>query len=323
MPSQVQTSSNLGLSKGQHRTALRNPRGNQDYYSFYIDSSSDLVYEWSANGTTWTGSANAVSGADTIDSFDVKMRDDGSQLVVFVAWHSGTATRYRRGTVGDSADTITWGAGVQTIDASVGKDLPGAHCIAIARTANGRLVVAFSENLHDKCKDYRLTKLIGSNNDGATPTWSGETIWDDPTGSSNNQNKDEVWFGLESMSGDRFLIYARVPDSSDTTAYSVQSAPPTWNGTSFGNTGKAPVGSGTGTRSGDPLSAVVDADNRAHIIYMTSAGLAIQSKRAANVDDDDWGGPVAVKSNDIDACTLAINRANILLESGFLLLLEA
>ena len=267
MPSEVQNAGGKynNIGKGQNRLVFRNPRGNKRFYAVYDEIDfAKLAYEWSSNGTTWTNAQVIIEDTSVLNAFDVKIQDDGSQLVVYIIWHDSSLTSYRRGTISDASDTISFSA-TQTIDAAISDILAGPQCIAIARTANGRLVVAFTEDITVKGKQYRQTKLIGSNGDGAAPTWSGETIWDDPSGSANNDDKNQVWFGLESMSGDRVLLYTRIPDATSTTVYKATTAAPTWNGTSFANTTQGNVLTNNANH-GKILSGLVDADNRAHLI---------------------------------------------------------
>ena len=291
----VQTSASLLLSKGQHRTCFRNARGLKYYYSFYYDTAnSELRYETSAGGVTW-GSAAAVT-TDDPDCFDVKYHNDGSQMEVWVVWHTGGTIKYRAGTVADAASAITWAGAAQTIDGSIEDTLAGAHCIAIARTDNDEMVVAFTEDDTIKGKDYRFTKLIGSNGSGAAPTWSGEATWDNPSGSSNNQNKDQVWFGLESFSssyGDRTFIFARVPLAS-TTDYQLMTAAPNWDqgGAGFTNTTQASWYTGSG---GVTICGLIDEADKVHFVYRRTNQLI--HRLGATAGDDDLGTETAIISS--------------------------
>lgn len=306
MPSEVQADRNLGISKGQHRMVFRNPRGQKAYYAFYIGpgGSFGFWYEVSTDGITWSGAATRISANEVVEAADVKIYDDGAQLVVLAVSRIATAVDYYRGTIADGGTAISFST--QIVKTSIGNVLPAGSSLAVARTANGRLVIAFTEDFTTKGKDYRQTKLIGSDGDGAAPTWSGETIWDDPSGSTNNADKGQIWFGLESMSGDRVLLYARLPDSTSTTVYKTTTAVPTWNGTAFANTTQANVLTNNANH-GKILSGVVDAANRAHLIAFDGANTRLDSFRAGTVDDDDWSAAVTVKSADEDACSLTLD----------------
>ena len=308
MASEVQANVTLRPSYGQNRSVFRNPRGLKRYYVFYRDAGNQLDYEWSSDGSDWTNAPlSAMFELGAIESWDVKILDDGAQLEIWVVGHYGNAIYYRYGTIGDWSNTITWNA-TQTIDAAINdQGLIGSHIIAVARTDNGRIVVAFTEGATDMGKDYRLTMLIGSDGDGAAPGWAGETIWDDPTSNSNNEDKGLFWFGLETMSGDRVFLYARVPEGTDAGNYEIATAVPTWAGVAFANIAQNKAISGAHDDDGKIISGVVDEADRAHIIYFDGTNTRLDSRRAGTVDDDDWAAAVTVKSADIDACTLTLD----------------
>jgi hypothetical protein len=314
MPVEVQASRDLALSKGQHRAFFRNPRGNKRYYAFYHNfGNNDLEYEWSSDGITWTNTPIQIEDntVDT-DSFDVKVRDDGSQLVVWVAMISrGEADlKYVRGTISDASDTISWGT-VQTVDAALSIVLAGPLCCGIARTDNGRLVIPFTEDVTEHGKDYRQVWFYGSDGDGASPTWTLDSAaWDDPSGNTNNQDKDEVWFSVEGFGEDypnRFLIVARVPSGSSTTTYQGVSAVPDWNGTAFSNKTQNNLNSGANANSANVISGLVDESDHAHVIYRRGTTAQLLYEKAATAGDDDFGAGILVKNNNIDACTLSLN----------------
>lgn len=310
----------LGLSKGQHRTVFRNPRGLKYYYSFYVYAPigvQEVYYKASADGRLWGGSVSALTrgdGSDVWNSFDVKIHDDGSQLEVWIVGvcDSGSSgnyeTLYRYGTIADAASTISWST-LQTIDANIETLLSDPHCIALARTDNGEIVVAFTEDFVYKGKDYRYTKLIGSDGDGAAPSWSGETTWDDPSGSTNNQNKGEVWFGLESFSSsypDDFFIYASVPVPTTTTSYEVSTAVPDWDqgGAGFTNTTIAEWRTNSVSL---PMSGIIDESDIAHFCYGYQGATSAESRKAGTAGDDDLGLPTTFSADTIDALTVSID----------------
>lgn len=321
----VVTGRDLGLSKGQHRTAFRNPRGNKRYYAMFKGdgvTSHYLYYRWSTTGDSWAASPPSILNYGTsegnIHSYDVKIHDDGSQLEVWIVTHGYDnvadeyQTKYIYGTISDSSDTISWST-VQIIDAAINPEMTGPHCIALARTDNGELVVAFTEDYTSKGKDYRLTKLIGSNGDGAAPSWSGETIWDDPSADSDNQNKDEVWFGLESFSSsypNRVLLCGRFPDGLTTSAYDGNTVVPDWNSelSTFTNTTKFDVGLPGGTTA-KILCLLIDESDYCHWVYFHNASYGIRHRKSGSAGDDDWGIAVNVSGDpeDHDACTCALD----------------
>lgn len=316
----VQASANLGLSKGQNRTVFRNPRGNKNYYALSMDwtSQGNIISEYSVNGVSWGNTPQEVISWINGASFDVKIRDDGSQLEVWVAsigLHSPDVrqTKYVYGTIGDSDNDITWNT-VQVIDADIiDEGFSGLHCISLARTDNGKIVVAFTEDMHDKCKSYRLTKLIGSDGDGASPSWSGETTWDDSSTDSNNQDKDEVWFGLVSYSADEgsgnaFHIYARVPSSNTVSDYNVVWDFITWGGSAFGFIGQYDVTT-SDPSTGKVLSMLIDEVDYSQILYWDGDGGALYSKTANTAGGQSAINQRTVTSSDVDACTITLDTS--------------
>lgn len=319
----------LGLSRGQHRTVFRNPRGNKRYYAFYVQngdvpaSPGRVYYEYSSDGVSWTNSPVEVIpmgfGANAkVHTFDVKMRDDGSQLEVWAVAIGYDAIAFRAkyvyGTISDASDTISWNT-AQNIGDALNNAITAPHCIALARTNNGRIVVAFTEDTTDKGKDYRQTKLIGSDGDGASPSWSGETTWDNPSGSSNNQDKGEVWFGLESYDasyGDRTFLYARCPDSTSTSTYITKTAVPNWNGTSFTYLTQASWGTAHAD-SGWGISGLIDDADYAHLVYEQGGyPVYLYHRKAASGGDDNLG-----TTSQIDTSIYSSNwRLTITLDTG-------
>lgn len=311
MASEVHASVVLGLSKGHHRTCFRNPRGLKRYYAFYIDDATDtLRYEWSSDGTTWTTAPITVIGTE-VYSFDIKIWEDpdNNQLVLSLAvWNPGSGVRiaYKRGRIEDAFNLVFWSL-TQDIKNGLDDDLAGLQCIAIARTDNGRMVVAFTEDFTTMGKGYRQTKLIGSDDDSGSPVWSGETVWDDPSVNANNKDKDQVWFGLESYSSsypNRVLLGVRCPDPVTVAAYSFVTAYPEWDGTAFSNTTQTKRLSADATYDdqGKNFSLLIDeADTAWHIAVQDASG----GYRLVYMKHGVQGG--FLKLNDIDACTLTLD----------------
>jgi hypothetical protein len=326
MPSIVQTNRHLGLSKGQHRVVFRNPRGLKRYYAVYVYDGVPDVFdttvreEYSTDGINWGNAQTEVfnfdetgAAAGIIYSFDVKMHDDGSQLEVWavaVGWDAvedAIQTRYAYGTIADAESEIVWNI-EQVIDAAINDEgLGEPHCIALARTDNGEIVVAFTEDLTNMGKDYRLTKLIGSDGDGASPSWGGETIWNDPTGNSNNQDKAEVWFGLENYSSsypNRCFLYARVPNAATAANYIVLGARPDWNGIAFSNTSPTSGSDFPHADAGKLISAIVDEEDYAHLLYFDGNNGELASKKSIGRGSGSLGLDRVITTSDVDAATL-------------------
>lgn len=307
-------------ANGLLRLVFRNPRGNKNYYALYAKysgSPAGFVSEYSSDGTTWSNTPQQLNSSGSLRRGDAKIYDDGSQLVIFVAYRvdifSGNSDLYyRRGIIGDSDDDITWDS-EQTVKATLGNGLGTSDTFcAIARTDNGRLVVAFTEDTHSKCKDYRQTKLIGSDGDGASPTWSGETTWDDPSSSANNENKSAVYIGLESysssvLSGNGVLIFGRIPDATSAAPnYKITTDEVTWNGTAFGDISQTDIVTNHNNH-GKWMAGLIDESDFGHIIYFDGSNTRFDSVKSGTAGSDNWGTAATIKSNTIDACALALD----------------
>jgi len=153
----------------------------------------------------------------------------------------------------------------------VTKNLGRAHSATIVRTAAGRLAVAYSTDVGS----YRNTRLIGSGTDGAAPLWSGDILWDNPSGSTNNANKDKVLYTLAAFSAAfpyRFVMVAMLPDFVDSTHYRQVSDTPDWDGTAFSAPAKTVIQGGVD--GPDAISCVVDDGDRAHCMVEEASNLS-------------------------------------------------
>lgn len=310
MPTTVQAAL-LGLSKGQNRLVFQNPRGNKYYYAFYLtdDANSRLKSEWSSDGSSWGNTPDEPIGAvNSVEAIDVKIHDDGSQLVVWIAVHNGSYLYYVRGTISDAGSSITWGT--PRLPGLFSPLFAAPNCCAIARTDNGRIVIAFTRDITHHGKDYRRTDLIGSNNDGDAPSWGLAVAWNDPSDNSNNRDKDGVWFGLESYSSsypNRVFLHGRFPEGSTTVAYQVLTAVPDWNGTAFSNTTAAQwIAS---TEAGLVISGLVDASDIAHLIYNPISS-SIVHRKAGTAGDDNLGSTTQITTTTCDATSLSYDSVN-------------
>lgn len=326
MVSDVETGS-IRLSKGQNRIVFRNPRSssNERYYVIYEGAGSILQIEWSSNGTDWTNAATTIhNAAGVFHSFDAKISDTGSELHVYVAYicdESGgvRVLNYRRLVISDTDDapgTVGSESEIATLTFGItGDDL---SC-SISRVDSGYLVVVYTTDSGTMGNIFRETHFIGSQESTGpeSPTWSGDTLWDDPSSDMDNKDKGEVWaatyqFGSGVRSGNGFLVCARVPHGSSSTAYDVISAVPEWNGTSFSNTTKFAGVTTFGSQAGlHGVSCLVDSNDESHVIT-GGRGSAIdepQSRKSASAGEDDWETAVSVTTADIDACSLTIDTS--------------
>ena len=270
-------------NKGNNRSCFRNPRGRKRFYQFYNnDNGSDVhtfYYRWSEDGKNW--SANQEIDQDDVTSFannivfDVKIHDTGTLLDVYIVWfHEGSITyHYRKGTIGDTADTITLGT-IRTIASSVSHSIAAPMSLAIARTDNARLVVGVCEDQTLHGKDYRDILLLTGSNDGDNPTWANETVVLDSSGSTNNED-NTPHLGLEAFDssfGDRVLFYARIPQSTLPSAHSWAVWVYTWNGSSLTQE-TTYTDTGGGTTKGNPISVVIGSDDKVNL-FVKGGGAA-------------------------------------------------
>ena len=317
------------MNKGNNRTVFRNPRGRKRYYSFFGTVAStgafggSVNYKYSEDGRSWNSGALALSesgdGVEVNPDFDIKINDDGSQLEIFVVANflNDGDLKYRRGTIADTADTVAWQGSQETIDASINYEQIGGtyndfQSVAIARTDNGRLVVAFTEDFNTMGKDYRLIKLITGSDDSNAPTWANETTVVDGSGNTNNQDKAETWVGLESFDssfGDRILFYCRAPDTANSSWYDIHAYVYSWNGSSFtqeaSDTSVSTGGAATGAGG---LSGVIGTDDKCNLVFENELN---------DIDHVKFGTAGAlgtpsesgiVTATDINACSIAINK---------------
>lgn len=312
---QTETGNVLSLgdkAKGNTRTVFQNPRGNKYWYAFYRDSSSNLILEYSTNGSSWSNSPQTVFNYSngTVVNFDMKIYDTGSDLKIFVVLTTSDNEDliYMRGSLSDSGTTPTWDT-YQTIDSALVSEIDSNFPCAIARTDNGRLVVVFAEDIKDKGKAYRQTKIIGSDGDGASPSWSGETTIDDPTANTNNQDKGEIYAGIESFSSsypNRVFIYARVPQETSTSTYQWATFTYDWNGSAM-SLNDSDTSSG-GTSYYNYISAIIDESDYAHLIYNNAT--TTQSCKSSSAGSADMTSFYQISSVAIVAHTLTLDRIN-------------
>ncbi len=289
------------------RTVWRNPRGTQRFYVVYEDIDGlDLVYRWSADGVTW--SAKQLISGTSPDNFEVAIHDSGTDLKVFLVVVEGTQITYRHGSIADTSDTIAWDSAVLVVSGT--RILARTLSASLVRTSAGRLVVAYATDITVGSASYRTTRLIGSNNDGPAPTWSGDVLWDDPSGSTNNANKDKVTFNMAAFGAagfsTRFLLAAHVPDAGSTSQYRHLSAVVRWDGSSFTNLAATTIRSPVD--AADSLSCVVDSSDVLYCLVEDSNDLF--SARSGTAGDHTWEALVSVQPAAVESgkSTLSIDR---------------
>lgn len=290
------------IAKGNTRLAWQNPGGLKNWYRIYRDRSNfEIDSEYSTDGEDWSNTPQQVSttvpagNAFSVSSWAERV---GSEFVIWAIYCDLDQIWYRRGTVADAANDIVWGTQREISTRSTG----GLPMLAVTRTFNGRIVVAYD----DLVGSLTETHFLGGSDDGDNPTWTDFT-WDDAAGANNN-NKADVWAALAPFTGgngNRFVVGARLPDAVNTTAYRTVTAVPEWNGTAFSNEAKNAIS------SSDDASAIVsvgvDGDDRAHVLFRATTALELQSRRAGSVRDDDWDAAIDVATVVCDACTLVVD----------------
>ena len=276
MPVKVEDNIGMAENHGAGRLVFRNPRGNKRYYQFHVDlTPNDFFYEWSTDGVDWSNTPVQID-SDNLLSADVKIRDDGSQLIVYVVFvdvggDNARDLKYVRGTIGDSADTITFGT-VQTVDAALNTQITSTgHGCAIARTNNGRLVIGHTEDTTVHGRDYRQLFLVGSDDDSAAPTWAtgSKLTLDDPSGDTDNEDKGQVFISMDGYGlayPNKVSALYRVPQGTNATNYSCRSRQPEWDGSSFTVLQQQTL-AGSGGDSGRVLSLLVDPYDWTHAAY--------------------------------------------------------
>ncbi len=313
-------------NRGNNRAVFTNPRSasNGYIYVFYIQNNltssnphTELFYKywdgsvWSAETTVYTN----TNAEDCVTAFDVKIHDNGTTLDVFVVLHDSNLNdlTYIKGSITDAGSTITFSSD-DVIDGSITTDVNAIHSVAIAKTDNDRLVVAFTEDRTTMGKQYRTVNLIGSDGIGAAPTWSGEAkifdAFDD--GGTNNDDKDEVFVGLEAFSssfGDRVLVYARTPDATGTTEYDMSVWIYDWAGSSMLEQAADENRTTGSSLTAGWISGIIDDSDKVHIGYRfgtsvihvkypTAGGLGSETETTVN------------SGQNVDTGSVSIDRVN-------------
>ncbi len=310
----------MRLSKGQHRIVFRDfrPTSNENYYVIYEETSFEaLLIEWSSDGTTWSNTQTVIQDltSATIDSFDAKVRDTGTELHVYVVYIQGDSNVlvYRRLIIGDTDNAPGTVGGISSIATLVDGLTAEPHACSISQTSNGRFVVAYTMDSGTMGQIFRETHLIGCSEATGPelPTWvtGADLTWDDPSADMDNAAKGEVWmatYPFNSTFPNRIILCARLPDGLNSTAYNGTSDYVDWNGTAFTSNNKA----GFEGASLDPLkvvSVVIDSTDRAHVIFYDYGAATLSSRKAATAGQNDWESQEAVKANDVDAASLSID----------------
>jgi hypothetical protein len=306
-PTEIDSTANLGDNLNDNtRTVFRNPRGTQARYAIYRDSSNnDLVYQFSGDGCGWSG--RHVISTNPPNFFDLAVHDTGTELRLFLVVVEGDVVKYRRGTIADGFDAITWDAEATVVTAT--RTLAPSLTATIVRTSAGRLVIAYASDVSFGSATYRRAHLVGSNDDDAAPVWGAPIVWYDPSASTNNNGKSKTHFTLAAYSSafpNRFVMDALVPDSVDTTHYQHLTDTPEWDGTAF--TPPSPTLGLARVDPADSLSCVVDTTDRAHCLIEEASDLF--SVHANTPGLDDWTLKLAVPPEDESGrSTLSIDKS--------------
>ncbi len=260
-----------------NRTIFRNPRtdSNQYYYALYLtDVFVEIYLEYSTDGVDWSNARQGVYTTEHCSGFDMKIYDTGSDLKIFLVlynWDDEDLT-YMRGSISDAGTTPVWDT-PQDIDSTCNylpAFYPRHNRVGICRNYNGYLIVAYNEDASVMGKAYRRTKIVGSDGDGAAPTWLGTTTLDDPSAQTNNEDKGQCYVGVEAFSStypNRFLVYARVPNGNNATAYDLKLWVYDWDGSTMSFVASDTISSTNDPDWGWHANALIDDDDKVHIVY--------------------------------------------------------
>ena len=274
---QIEDSAVASLGRGCNRNIFRNPRGNKYWYSFYIETG-DLFCEYSTDGQTWSNTRQTVYSGTGIDGFDFCIYDSGSDLKVFICYLDDTGSfnvlYYRRGSISDAGSTITWDSHV-TVIANVDGLLNQNFQSLIARTYNGRLVIAFTEDENVGGNNYRQLRIIGSDGDGASPSWSNETVVDDVSGNTNNADKAGNRTGITGFGSsypNRVFIFTKQPEPTTTSTFIMKVILYDWDGDTMSYVGESTPDT-TGRTTYSIPYGVIDENEYVHISFEESTTL--------------------------------------------------
>ena len=287
---------------GANRLVWRNTRGHQRWYAIYRDRSNfEIDSEWTNDPSVWETAARIQTVSTTVpagNAFSVTSwaEDDGTQFVIWAVYCDLDQIWYRRGTVGDHDNDITWGTQREISTRGTSGSFP---LLAVTRTANDRIIVAYDQE-DASTKDVYL---LGSNNDGDNPTWTSQIM------DNSAFDAPDLWGSLDRFdggNGNRVLFVTRTGGGAAPATYFGTSYVPEWDGTSWTNLGDQDLGT-LNVDMCKQLSAMVDSDDRAHCIFYRSIGTELRSIRAATVREDDWQAEVQIQGEDMDGAVLLID----------------
>ena len=162
----------VGALPTNTRLTFQNPRGLHRYYAFfYYGGDLTWFYKFSSDGIKWSTYQGGLDGS--LGSASVWVSDNGFQLIVhFVA--SGSffgSIMYRRGTIADLSETITWTAPQTVVPSGL-----GTFGLSVTRTASGRPVItAVAESTTSPSYRYEV-RGWGANADSTAPVWTPATL---------------------------------------------------------------------------------------------------------------------------------------------------
>ena len=300
--------------RGGDRVVFRNPRGNKRYYVFYVDNIDSnyyrLCYAWNDDpeNEIWSTHTIDTSTSAGFGSFNAHYRDTGSQLDVFTSYvEDNGILQYRKGTVGDTANTITFSS--EDTVANLTHNLTEPHSCAITRTDSGYVVVLTTNDKVADSRDHRYIVAYGGDGDGANLNWTSETILDD-SASANAQNKDDCHVGItnyDSSYTNRVAMIMRAP-STATTNYKTKVYVKDWNGSSWSAVADDEP-SAPHDNQGNVASILIDDDDKCNILYVDSNGNLAHAKYAT-AGSLGTETEYSVKSGTPDCGSLSIDRTN-------------
>jgi hypothetical protein len=304
----VDSNYDQGYTPSQQISVFRNPRGLKYYYALIVTSSGLLLYK-SADGSSWSLVATLNNATFLIASID--LYDDGTKLIVYVAYgqstYTGYSILYRRLLIQDGSSDPTIGA-EQTVVTGYNT------CPVIKMDRNGYVHIFYMTRTSAKVKGvtyyYFEPRVVGTTttNPDDAPSWctpatidthpavaySSWDAWCSPVVFGDTGNIAGVVY-VSRNSGGIIILRARNVVSFNGTVYTL-------------GTATTIISSEVSTHvyAAVAFRVVADTSNYAHLLTeRTTTNARIQSLKASAASTvESWASPVTV-DNSNNACTVS------------------